>query len=118
MVLQLALALVAKVIERAETAELTMATLEDEADALGATWKMTAVYFRATDAVQITAIASLKDEGVEGAQAVEVDGHMLLFDAAALKQLFGRGQQEANFQFVVPVPWAKAAAGMSTAAHG
>lgn len=116
MVLSLALQLAGEVVERAEAAGLSQAMLQDEADALGATWRMTSIYYRETAAVQVTAVADLKEPAEGGAEAVEVGEHVLFFDAEQLRRLFGRGAgSEANFQFVVPVSWVKLARGAAGA---
>lgn len=108
MVLSVALGLCAAVAEKAEQAGLQQAHLVEDVDAAGATWKMRAVYYRETLVVQVTGhVTSPPDENAEiaGRQV----GPVIVFTQEQMMRLFGDGEQRPSFQYVVPVPWVKAA---------
>lgn len=110
MVMSVALALCAAVIEKAEDAELAQAHLAEDVDAAGVTWSMRAIYYGEPQTCGLTAGITSAPEQAHGAEGIEVAEGVLMFTHADLLRAFGIGQgQQVALQFVAPVAWIKLA---------
>lgn len=110
MVLSIALRLSVDVVDRASAAGLSSATLKDEVDAAGLRWLMRATFYGEPMTVQIHASGHPILDDAES-EAVELPGQpgVLFVPQREIARLFTGQGGNAQFEFLVPVAWLRAA---------
>jgi hypothetical protein len=107
MVMGVALALCASVVEKAEAAGLQQAHLVEDVPAGGVTWAMRAIFYGEPQTVGLNAVVKSPPE--EASEGAEVADGAMFFSHEALLRVFGLGPQAPQLQFVAPVSWIKLA---------